>query len=221
VALVAGLRTMGQGTVLFHGPPGTGKTALARHLGEQLERPLLVRYGSELLDKYVGETEKGIAAMFAEAESQNALLFLDEADSFLGSRQGTQHRWEVSHTNELLVRMEGFEGLFLCATNRLEALDPACLRRFAIKVGFRALEAAQALELFLATLAAAGQPPSGADAQRLGRALAAMPGLAPGDFAAVWRRARMLGVPLTADALLAGLEAELRIKGGERRGIGF
>ncbi|MGI5864625.1 MAG: hypothetical protein ACOX6T_21610 [Myxococcales bacterium] len=118
--------------------------------------------------------------------------------------------------------MERFDKLFFCATNRLDALDPACLRRFAIKVGFRPLGPTQAAELFAATLAAAGAPvPEGAQAEPFRRALAALGELAPGDFAAVSCRARMLGTSLDAEALLSGLEAEVRAKGGARRGIGF
>jgi AAA+ superfamily predicted ATPase len=221
-ALAGGLRKRRRGALLLHGVPGTGKSAWVRHLSESLEAPLVVRYGSDLLDKYVGETEKAIAAMFEEAKGQGAVLFLDEADTFLGSRDSTQHRWEVSHTNELLVRMESFGGIFLAATNRLSALDPACLRRFAIKAEFKSLRPEQALELFEATLHAAGQPvPAGDERSRIAGALRRLATVAPGDFAAVHRRSLAFGLPLNAESLLAGLESECRLKPGASCAAGF
>jgi transitional endoplasmic reticulum ATPase len=87
-ALLAGLGAHGQGTVLLYGPPGVGKSRYVEHVAERLGRPLLVRYGSDLLDCFVGATEKNIAKMLAEARARDAVLFLDEADSFLGARGG-------------------------------------------------------------------------------------------------------------------------------------
>ena len=81
------LKTRGHGSLCFYGPPGSGKTALAEHLAQALGRPLLVRQASDLLSKYLGETEQNMAAMFREAESEGALLLLDEADSFLQDRR--------------------------------------------------------------------------------------------------------------------------------------
>ncbi|WP_241374094.1 AAA family ATPase, partial [Escherichia coli] len=80
----------------FYGPPGTGKTVLAEHIAAQLDMPLLIRRASDLMSKYVGETEQQIAAMFSRAEEERALLLLDEADSFMQSRQGAVRNYEVS-----------------------------------------------------------------------------------------------------------------------------
>jgi transitional endoplasmic reticulum ATPase len=88
------------------------------------------------LDKYVGESEKNIADMFAVARQQNAVLVLDEADSFLADRRNAQRSWEVTQVNELLTQMEAFDGIFICTTNLMEKLDPASIRRFAFKVRF-------------------------------------------------------------------------------------
>ena len=74
--------------------------------------------------------------MFAAARQQNAVLVLDEADSFLSDRRGARQSWEVTQVNELLTQMEAFDGIFICTTNLMEKLDPASLRRFAFKVRF-------------------------------------------------------------------------------------
>ncbi|NIP99131.1 MAG: AAA family ATPase, partial [Nitrospinaceae bacterium] len=71
------------------------------------------------------------------AEENRALLFFDEADSFLRPREAAVRSWEVTEVNELLTQMETFRGVFLCATNFLNGLDSAALRRFTFKVEFR------------------------------------------------------------------------------------
>lgn len=107
----------------------------------------MLQSGSDLLDKYIGETEKNIAAMFDKAESTGAVLLLDEADSFLYNRGMAQHSWEVSAVNEFMVRLERFEGVLLATTNRFDSLDKAILRRFHLKVEFGYLSADQLKEL--------------------------------------------------------------------------
>jgi SpoVK/Ycf46/Vps4 family AAA+-type ATPase len=218
--VVEALRRRGHGTLCFHGPPGTGKTALAEHIASELQRPLIVRQASDLVSKFVGETEQNMAKMFEEAQSENALLLLDEADSFLRSRQRAERSYEVTEVNEMLQGMERFGGLFICTTNLFDELDEAALRRFTFKLRFRPLTAAQRETMFIAEAL-------DGDAARLSaekrQRLATLDQLAPGDFAAVKRQVDILGAAFEPDEFLAQLESEHRVKPGvrERRSIGF
>ena len=112
--IVEALRRKGFGTLCFYGPPGTGKTALAEHLAAELRRPLMIRQASDLVSKFVGETEQNMAKMFAEAEAEQAVLLLDEADSFLRSRRLAERHYEV--TRSLLEVFTEAEGLSLSIT---------------------------------------------------------------------------------------------------------
>lgn len=109
----------------------------------------MIRRASDLMSKYVGETEQQIAAMFARAEEERALLLLDEADSFMQSRQGAVRNYEVSEVNEMLQGMERFDGIFVCTTNLFDRIDEAALRRFAFKIRFRPLERTQRERMFI------------------------------------------------------------------------
>jgi SpoVK/Ycf46/Vps4 family AAA+-type ATPase len=142
--IVQALRARGHGTLCFYGAPGTGKTALGEHIAQALEKPLLVKQASDLMSKYVGETEQHMAAMFREAESEKAVLLLDEADSFLQDRRGAQRTYEVTEVNEMLQGMERYNGIFICTTNLLDRLDQAALRRFTFKIKFKPPQACSA-----------------------------------------------------------------------------
>lgn len=127
----------GSGSILlFAGPPGTGKTATAEALANELGRPILVVDYSRIESSYVGQTEKNIARAFAEAEKQNAVLFWDEADGMFYDRDSAQRTWEIRHVNVLLQAIERFTGVCILATNRKVALDKALERRIAMKIEF-------------------------------------------------------------------------------------
>ena len=218
--IVQALQARGHGSLCFYGPPGSGKTALADHIANTLGKPLMVRQASDLLSKYIGETEQNMAAMFREAEAEGAILLLDEADSFLQDRRGAQRNYEVSEVNEMLQGMERFPGIFICTTNLMDRIDQAALRRFTFKIQFKPLTSQQRESFFVAEAC-------GGDAGQLtpdmSTRLAALDQLCPGDFAAVKRQAVILDTVLPADDFLAQLEAEHRIKPEvrEARGMGF
>ena len=217
--VVQALKTRGHGTLCFYGPPGSGKTALAEHVALALGRPLLVRQASDLLSKYIGETEQAMATMFREAESEGAVLLLDEADSFLQDRRGAQRNFEVSEVNEMLQGMERYRGIFICTTNLMDRLDPAALRRFTFKIEFLPLTPAQREAVFLAEAC----PGLDALPAALASRLAALDQLCLGDVAAVRRQADILGAVLGSEEFLEQLEAEHRLKPEvrERRSMGF
>ena len=179
-------------------------------MAEQAGLPVLLCKGSDLLDKYVGGTEEKIAAVFRRADTLGEALIIDEADSFLFARQGAQRSWERSMVND---------GLLVISTNLMDALDPAVLRRFDVKLRFDWLTAAQAAALATEHLALLGLPPL--DATQLAR-LQQLKVLAPGDFAAIARRYRFAPF-VHAEAWLQALAEECRLKAPlyGKRSIGF
>ncbi|MDP4533485.1 AAA family ATPase [Marinobacter salarius] len=130
------VREEGGARICLYGPPGAGKTAYAQELAKRLEKPFMLQSGSDLLGMYVGQTEKNIAEMFDKAERTGAVLLLDEADTFLYSRNMAQRSWEISAVNEFMVRLERFDGVFMATTNRFNSFDKAILRRLQMKVEF-------------------------------------------------------------------------------------
>lgn len=123
-------------SLCLYGEPGTGKSLYARYLAKELGVEVILKRASDLISKYVGETEQNIADAFAEAKSKKAMLIFDEADSFLQNRNNAVRNWEVSQVNEMLTWMESHEYPFVCTTNLLDTLDEASLRRFTFKIEF-------------------------------------------------------------------------------------
>lgn len=197
------------GGLCLSGPPGTGKSAFARYLAERMQMPVLERRASDLLDRYVGGSERNIAAAFAEARDNSAFLVFDEADSLLGARDGATHRWEISQVNEMLTWMENHPLPFACTTNLVDQLDPATTRRFSLKIGFLPLSAAQREACFRRFFKT--DPPSG---------LWALDQLTPGDFAVVAKRSKLLGIA-EPEAILTELRREQSAKPNTRNPIGF
>lgn len=218
--LMAGVRRHKRGSLCFYGPPGTGKSELAHQLAREAELPLQAQRGSDLLGKYVGETEQRIARMFERARRDGALLLLDEADGFLADRNAARNSWERTQVNELLVQMEQFDGVFVCTTNLIDRLDRAALRRFALKVAFGYCRREHARVLFTRSLQALGAPAPDAAALH---ALDRLRVLTPGDFIAAVRGAALLERTATASDMLHTLTqacADKHVRGGKPLGFG-
>ena len=215
-----GLKRSKKGRICCYGPPGTGKTAWAAWLAEELDMPLLLRQGSDLLDPYVGGTERNIAEAFESAKRDNCLLVLDEVDTFLFSREGANRSWERSQVNEMLTQIERFEGLMVVSTNLIEVLDPAALRRFDLKLKFDYLTLPQRLDFAKQQAEILGLPLlSEEDLSQI----ESLNLLTPGDFAAVARRHQFSPFQKVQDWLSA-LQGECEVKpafSATSRRIGF
>ena len=213
-----GLMRTKKGRICCYGPPGTGKTAWAGWLAEQLDMPLLLCKGSDLLDPYVGGTEQKIAEAFESAKRDNCLLVLDEVDTFLFSRDGAERSWERSQVNEMLTQIERFEGLMVVSTNLMNVLDPAALRRFDLKLKFDYLTPQQRLDF---AKQQAEKLNLGAWAESHSKRLLELNLLTPGDFAAVARRHNFSPFENLEDWLEA-LYGECRVKPAfSRKKVGF
>ncbi len=125
--------------LLFAGPPGTGKTLAAEVMASALGADLLVVDVSRVVSKYIGETEKNLAAVFDAAEQAHAVLLFDEADALFGRRtevSDAHDRYANLETAYLLQRLERFDGLAILSTNLRDNLDPAFTRRLEFLVDF-------------------------------------------------------------------------------------
>ena len=218
--IIAALAERPRATLCFYGLPGTGKTALAEHIADRLDKPLMIRRASDLMSKYVGETEQQMARMFADASEEGAILLLDEADSFLQNRQLAVRHYEVTEVNEMLQGMERFDGIFICTTNLFDRIDEAALRRFSFKLRFLPLRPEDRERMFVAE-ALAGDASRMTEAVR--RVLASLDLLTPGDFAAVVRQYQLLADVIDPQEFVEQLEREHRAKPDVRfgRSVGF
>ena len=123
-------------SLLFAGPPGTGKTMAAEAIAHELDKPLHVVNYAQLENMWVGETEKNIEAVFANAADQGAVLFFDEADAVFHRRGAGAPPWTNRDVNVLLNRLENHPGIVILATNLARALDRALDRRIDVAVEF-------------------------------------------------------------------------------------
>ena len=131
---------MGKGlNVLFAGPPGTGKTMAADIIAGELGLELYKIDLSSVVSKYIGETEKNLSRIFDEAQTSNAILFFDEADSLFGKRsevRDSHDRYANIEVSYLLQRMEEYQGMVILATNLRGNMDDAFIRRMHFSLEF-------------------------------------------------------------------------------------
>lgn len=215
--IMKGLRKSRSGRLCLYGPPGTGKSAYARWLADELSMPLISKRVSDLVDKFLGETEKQIAAAFQQASEKGAILVFDEVDSFLQDRRRATHQWESSQVNEMLTQLESFEGIFIGSTNLMGQLDQAVLRRFDLSVKFDFLLPAQVESLFLAYCKQLNL--GKASKSELAR-IRQLQQLTPGDFGTVSNQSKFKPIESIAD-LINALAQTCALKESKKQPIGF
>ena len=201
-------RGLGTGA-LFAGPSGTGKTLAAEVLAREANLDLYHIDLSQIVNKYVGETEKNLRRVFDAAEDSGAILLFDEADALFGKRgdveKGTD-RYANLEVSYLLQRMEAYRGLAILTTNQRDAIDNAFLRRLRFVVTFPFPDVAQRVGIWQRAFPA-DAPCHGLDAQKLARLK--LPG---GNIRNVAINAAFLaaaqGQPITMRHVLAASRAE-------------
>lgn len=135
--------------MMLTGPSGTGKSQLVNYVADQMNKQFIIKKPSDLLSAYWGETEQNIAEAFDQAYQENAILLIDEAESFLTNKDGGKsERFLQGIANEFLVQMQARKCCFAITTNYEKDLDQAFLRRFQIKLKFDYMTAEQKLKLF-------------------------------------------------------------------------
>ena len=217
--------TYGKGvSALLFGGPGTGKTLCAEAVAGELGRPLLTAAVPALVSKWVGETEKNLEYLFKRARSQDAVLFLDEADSLLMERgEGRASRHDDSAVNVLLKLIERHTGVVLLATNLHECLDRALGRRLTYQIHFSFPGAAARTAIWRRLLPATVPLREELDLIRLGRRFGISGGrIKNAVFKAAFRAANA-DTCVTQRLLEEAATEELRAAGGvgEQRVLGF
>ena len=206
--LTTGIKESLNARLCLYGPAGTGKSAFGKYVAQSLDKPLIIKKGSDLLGCYVGQTEKNIADAFEEAKEEKAVLVFDEVDSFLADRSKANKSWEVTQVNEMLVQMENFDGIFIATTNLMDNLDRASLRRFDLKLEFDYLKSEQAWKMFISFAKELNLTKPSKSFQR---AIENLRYLTPGDFAAVVRQHRFRPIRDIKD-MITRLKSEVEVK---------
>jgi SpoVK/Ycf46/Vps4 family AAA+-type ATPase len=170
--------------ILLSGAPGTGKTAYAHYLAQQHDLDLVTVRCSDVLSKYIGESESNVARIFYDAQQRGSALLLDEVDSLLVSRERVSGHHDIQLINELLTQIECFEQPVFAATNYPKLLDKAVLRRFDFKLEAQCLNIEQSIKLFKRVLSLRQIT------QQERQQLYSLKSLTAGDFAIVARHIR-------------------------------
>lgn len=187
--------------ILLDGPSGSGKSEYAKQLAKRMDLDPLPKRASQLMSKWVGETEEQIAGAFDEARSTGSFLIIDEADSFLADRRDAFRNWEISSVNEMLSQLESHDLPYAFTTNLADRLDPAVARRFLFRATFTFLDeprVVRAWDFFFA----GNCPATVRDLTRL----------VPADFAVVQERAEKLGYLGDRQRIAAELVTQCRDK---------
>jgi len=216
--LVEGIKNHHSARVCLYGASGTGKSAFAKHIAKKLDKSYVIKSGSSLMSKWVGETEKNIANAFREAMEEEAVLIFDEVDGFLAERGQAKVNWEVTQVNEMLVQMEKFDGIFIATTNLIEQIDQASLRRFDLKLEFKTLAPEQLEKIFISYAKELNIEAPTANELHTIRSFKK---LSPGDFATIIRQSKFKKID-SCEAFIKRLKEEQKLKKNKDGGaMGF
>ena len=142
-------------SILFAGAPGTGKTMCAQVIANELNMEMYKINISQIVSKYIGETEKNLQAVFAEARKSNCILFFDECDAIFGKRSEVKDAHDRNANVEvayLLQQIEEHDGVCIMATNLIGNIDAAFMRRITYVIHFPFPDAAMREEIYRRTM---------------------------------------------------------------------
>jgi ATP-dependent 26S proteasome regulatory subunit len=205
-------------SAILAGPPGTGKTMVAQLLAAELGYDLYRIDLSQVVNKYIGETEKNLSRIFDQAESSHAVLFFDEADSLFAKRtevKSSNDRYANLEVNYLLQRMETYDGVTLLATNLEQGIDEAFKRRVRFSVQFELPELEERGRLWRSMFPAEMPLAPDIDWARIAKTFE----MSGGYIKKAAVRAALIAAdaqprrPLTTDDILAAARAEYREMG--------
>jgi Cdc6-like AAA superfamily ATPase len=197
---------------LFHGPPGTGKTLTAALFGKKVNKPVYRIDLSQLVSKYIGETEKNLEKIFRIAEHRDWILFFDEADALFGKRtsiSSSNDRFANQETAYLLQRIEVCENMVILATNLKTNVDEAFIRRFQSIVHFPMPEEGERLRLWRGAFSSQTQFDGAIDLEEIAKKY----DIAGGSIVNVVRYATLMAVAngsntITYNDLIDGIRRE-------------
>lgn len=195
-------------SMCLFGMPGTSKSSVVSYLADELNLPIIRKKYSDLLDCYVGNSEKLISEAFATAKAKKAILLIDEAEGFLQNRRNAIRSWEVSMTDQFLAECEHFEYPFIVTTNIMDNIDDGMLRRFTFKLKFLPYERIHCKEAFKFFF--------GIDTDFF------IDGLTSGDMINVKKQTDFLGIK-DKDEIIQMLKDEVKLKKDEslKNSVGF
>jgi SpoVK/Ycf46/Vps4 family AAA+-type ATPase len=201
---------------LFYGPPCTGKTLTASLLGSMHNRSVYRIDLSQIVSKYIGETEKNLSRIFDIAENKDWILFFDEAESLFSKRtdvSDSKDKFANQETSYLLQRIEDFDGLIILATNLKPNIDRAFIRRFQSIIHFT-LPMPKEREVLWRKALASFNVSSKIDYQDLAKRFEVSGGAINNAVQFAWLNAKRYGQDtIEADNLIHGIMRELGKEG--------